>query len=206
MNKKAVILAGFFLLIGMVFFPGCPTNNGDDNGPQSYTLSVTVSSGVSGNPTTGFYSYVENSMVNYSYSLQPGYKNLTVTLDGVPMAATGVITVTGNHVLSAKADQIDIRATWTGKFYYLGIDTYFQVDFSGNTGSGNCGGHFDFVPIGGAGTWTLVWPQIDFVLKFPAPYNTTLTCTGTLTDENHMNGTWIYTPPGVTGDWSLERQ
>ncbi len=205
MSKKTIILAGLFLLMGLMFFPGCPTN-GDDNDNGQYTLTVTVSSGVGGTPTTGAYSYVENSVVNYSYSLQTGYSNLVVTLDGAPMAATGVITVTGNHVLSATAEQIDIRGTWAGKFDYMGTDTYFQVDFSGNTGSGTCGGHFDFVPIGGAGTWTLVGTQIDFVLEFSAPLNETLTCTGTLTDENHMNGTWVYTPPGVTGEWSLERQ
>jgi len=203
MNKKTIILVGFFLLIGLVFFTGCPTN-GDDNGNGQYTLTVTVSSGVSGTPATGAYSYVENSVISYSYSLQTGYTNLVVTLDGVPMAATGVVTVTGNHVLSVSAEQIDIRGTWTGLFTY-GSSTFFRVDFSGNTGSGTCGGYFDFVPIGGAGTWTLVGTQIDFVLEFPAPYDTTLACSGTLTDENHMNGTWTYTPPGITGTWSLER-
>jgi len=204
MNKKTIILAGLFLVMGLVFFPGCPAN-GDENGIGQYTLTVTVSNGISGTPATGAYSYVENSVVNYSYSLQTGYTNLVVTLDGAPVAATGVITVTGNHVLSATAEQIDIRGTWTGLFTY-GSSTFFRVDFSGNTGSGTCGGYFDFVPIGGAGTWTLVGTQIDFVLEFPAPYDTTLTCTGTLTDENHMNGTWTYTPPGITGTWSLERQ
>ncbi|MCK4943628.1 MAG: hypothetical protein KAS65_08620, partial [Candidatus Aminicenantes bacterium] len=168
--------------------------------------TVTVSSGVSGTPTTGAYSYVENSVVNYSYSLQTGYENLVVTLDGVPVGATGVIIVTGNHVLSATADQIDIRGTWTGRFYYSGSDTFFRIAFSGGLDSGTCGGDFDYISIGGAGTWTLVWPQIDFDLYFPAPYYDTLTCTGTLTDENHMNGTWTYTPPGITGTWSLERQ
>ncbi len=204
MSKKTIILAGFFLVLGLVFFTGCPTN-GDDNGNGQYTLTVTVGSGVGGTPTTGAYSYVENSVVNYSYSLQAGYTNLVVTLDGAPMGATGVVTVTGNHVLSVSADQIDIRDTWTGRFNYMGSDTFFRVDFSGNSGSGTCGGEFDFVPIGGAGTWTLVWPQIDFVLEYPAPYNTNLTCSGTLTDENHMNGTWTWALTGSTGTWNLER-
>lgn len=205
MSKKTFILVCFFVLTGLLFFIGCPTNGDDGNGSGQYTLSVTIGSGVNGTPAAGAYSYVENSVVSYSYSLQTGYTNLAVTLDGAPMAASGAITITNNHVLSATAEQIDIRGIWTGRFIFS-TDTFFRVEFSGNTGSGTCGGYFDFVPIGGAGTWTLVGTQIDFVLNFPAPYNTNLTCSGTLTDENHMNGTWTYTPPGLTGTWSLERQ
>ena len=196
------MLAGFFLLMGLVFFTGCPTN-GDDNGNGQYTLTVTVSSGVSGTPTTGAYSYAENSVVNYSYSLQAGYTNLVVTLDGMPMAATGVVTVTGNHVLSVSAEQIDIRDAWVGFWDYLGYHSFMRVEFSGSLGSGSCGGYFDVIPIGGAGTWTLVGTQIDFELLF-APYsNLTLTCTGILEDENHMSGTWSWI--GLTGIWELER-
>lgn len=201
-----MIWAGFFLLMGLVFFTGCPTN-GEDNGLGQYTLTVTVSSGVGGTPTTGAYSYVENSVVNYSYSLQSGYKNLVVTLDGVPMAATGVITVTGNHVLSVSAEQIDIRDAWRGVWDYMGYESFFRVEFSGGLDSGNCGGYFDLITIGGAGTWTLVGTQIDFVLLFPAPYNLTLICTGILEDENHMSGTWELTDGvySMYGDWELER-
>jgi len=200
MSKKTIILAGLSLLIGMVFFSGCPTN-GDDDG--QFTLTVTVSSGVSGTPTTGAYSYAENSVVNYSYSLQAGYTNLVVTLDGMPMAATGVVTVTGNHVLSATAEQIDIRDAWAGYWDYTGYQSFMRVEFSGGLGSGSCGGYFDILPIGGAGTWTLVGTQIDFSLFFPAPFNMTMTCTGTLIDGNHMSGTWSWI--GLTGYFELER-
>ncbi len=200
MSKKTIIFAGFFLLMGLMFFPGCPTN-GDGDG---YTLTVSVGAGASGTPTSGSYSYAENSVVNYSYSLQTGYSNLVVTLDGAPMAATGVITVTGNHTLNVTAEQIDIRDAWSGFWDYTGYHSFMRVEFSGALDSGSCGGYFDLLPIGGAGTWTLVGTQIDFSLFFPPPYGYTLVCTGTLTDENHMSGTWILA--GVLdGIWSLER-
>jgi hypothetical protein len=203
-NKKKFGLAFFVLLTALLFFAGCPADEGNGNG--QYTLTVAVGSGASGTPATGSYPYAENSIVNYSYSLQPGYTNLAVTLDGATVGASGVITVTGNHVLNVTAQQIDIRARWTGRFYYGISDTFFRVDFSGNLDSGTCGGLFDFVSIGGAGTWTLAGTQIDFTLEYPAPINTTLTCQGSLSDANNMSGTWIYTPPGITGNWSLERQ
>ena len=204
MSKKSYVLACVLLLTGLLFFPGCPADEGNGNG--QYTLTVSVGSGVTGTPATGSYPYVENSIVNYSYSLQPGYTNLAVTLDGAPVGASGMITVTGNHVLNVTAQQIDIRARWTGRFYFMTSNTFFRVDFSGNLGSGTCGGLFDFVSIGGAGTWTLVGTQIDFTLEYPAPYDTTLTCTGSLSDANNMSGTWTYMPGSLSGNWSLERQ
>ena len=77
MKRNIILLFICFIFMGLLLSPGCQTT--EDGGSGQYTLTVSVSSGVSGNPAAGSYSYVENSFVNYNYSVQAGYKNLTVT-------------------------------------------------------------------------------------------------------------------------------
>lgn len=201
MTRKAIVLACFFLFTALLFFNGCTTSESGN-----YTLTVAVSAGVNGTPTTGSYTYAENDAVTYSYSLQPGYTNLTVTLDGMPLAASGVITITGNNVLNVTADQIDIRDAWSGFWDYMGYHSFMHVEFSGSLDSGTCGGYFDIFPYGGAGTWTLVGTQVDFILEFPAPYAAyDLVCTANLSGQNHMAGTWIWQGIGLNGAFELDR-
>ncbi len=70
---------------------------------KTYQLIVTRGEGVEGTPTTGTMTYNEGTAVNYNYSLQGGYKNLVVTLDGNAAASSGTITMNSNHTLSAAA-------------------------------------------------------------------------------------------------------
>jgi hypothetical protein len=64
---------------------------------------VTRGEGVTGNPDTGTFTYDEGSTVNYSYSVQEGYTDLAVTLDGQTVPSSGVVTMDGNHTLIANA-------------------------------------------------------------------------------------------------------
>jgi hypothetical protein len=202
MSKKISMLMCALVVSGLLFFGGCSTSENGGN----YTLTVAVSAGVTGTPATGSYTYAENDAVTYSYSLQPGYVNLTVTLDGMPTAASGVITITGSHVLNVTADQIDIRDAWAGYWDYMGYQSFMRVEFSGSTDGGTCGGYFDAFPYGGSGTWTLVGTQIDFMLEFPAPYQDfDLVCTATLSGQNQMVGTWIWQGIGLSGSFQLDR-
>jgi hypothetical protein len=68
-----------------------------------YTLSVTRGEGVVGTPDSGATTYDEGTQVNYSYSLQSGYINLVVTLDGATVSASGTVTMNSNHTLTAGA-------------------------------------------------------------------------------------------------------
>lgn len=70
---------------------------------KKYTLSVTRGEGVDGSPISGSFKYKKGESVNYSYSLRPGYNNLVVTLDGSPQSTSGIISMKGNHALSASA-------------------------------------------------------------------------------------------------------
>ncbi len=71
--------------------------------PKKYQLIVTRGEGVEGTPTTGTMIYNEGTTVNYNYSLQGGYKDLAVTLDGNVVTSSGTITMNRDHTLSAAA-------------------------------------------------------------------------------------------------------
>jgi len=70
---------------------------------KTYQLIVTRGEGVEGTPNTGTLIYNEGTIVNYNYSLQGGYKDLVVTLDGNAAAASGTVTMNRDHTLSAAA-------------------------------------------------------------------------------------------------------
>ncbi|MCK4765179.1 MAG: hypothetical protein KAW12_23470 [Candidatus Aminicenantes bacterium] len=69
--------------------------------PKKQTLSVTLGEGINGSPATGTHSYKKGETVSYSYTLLPGYNNLTVALDGNQVAASGSLTMDNDHVLTA---------------------------------------------------------------------------------------------------------
>jgi tetratricopeptide (TPR) repeat protein len=70
---------------------------------KKQTLNVTVGEGVDGTPAAGSYSYQKGTVVNYNYSQQSGYINLTVKLDGNNAAASGAVTMNDNHSLTCSA-------------------------------------------------------------------------------------------------------
>jgi hypothetical protein len=71
--------------------------------PQTtkYNLEVTKGTGVDGIPNSGIYSYDAGSVVSYNYSLQTGYKNLVVKLDGNLVASSGSVIMNTNHTLTS---------------------------------------------------------------------------------------------------------
>jgi hypothetical protein len=203
MLKRVFLLMCLLGCLGILFFPGCKETTDD---ASSYTLTVTLGEGVSGTPAAGSYSYAENDTVSYSYSAQTGYGNLAVTLDGIPLASSGNITMTGNHILNATAD-IDIRGKWAGAFNWSGGDTYLEVTFSGGIFSGTTSGLFDFKPGTGNGEYSISGNQIEFILRYPD--DSSLSCTATITDVNNMNGNWEFRSPwgfNPDGTFSLQRK
>jgi hypothetical protein len=91
------------------------------------TLTVTVGEGVIGSPAHGSHEYKKDTKVNYNYSLQSGYSDLTVTLDGSVVPSSGTITMDRNHQLNAvatKLGSINVASTPTGADIFLdGVDT-----------------------------------------------------------------------------------
>jgi hypothetical protein len=203
MLRRVFLLMCLLGCLGILFFPGCKTT--DD--ASSYTLTVTLGEGVSGTPAAGSHSYAENDTVSYSYSAQAGYGNLAVTLDGTPLANSGSITITGNHILNATAD-IDIRGKWTGTFFEPGgDDAYLEVTFSGGILSGTTSGQFDFKAATGNGEFNVSGNQVEFILRYSD--DSSLSCTATITDVNNMNGNWEFRSPwgfDKDGTFTLQRE
>ena len=69
----------------------------------NYTLTVEKGDGVTGTPSTGTYTYLAGSGVNYNYSLQEGYGDLSVMLDGNNISSSGTITMDRDRTLSIAA-------------------------------------------------------------------------------------------------------
>jgi hypothetical protein len=201
-NQWGVLICIFFMVV--FFQNNCKTAEET----QEFTLTVSLGTGVSGTPVAGTTTYSENDTVNYNYSAEENYGNLTVTLDGAAVASSGTITMTGNHTLNVKAN-VDIRALWVGHMYgWYSHTCTFGVTFSGGITSGDTKGSFSGNYGSGHGTYTVNENQIDFTLLYT--YNATLTCTGTFYDKDHMGGTYRYVDPGChmdeSGTWEMERK
>ena len=191
----------FFILIGLLMFNGCKSS--DET--TEYTLTVTLSEGVTGTPVAGTTSHAENDVVTYNYSTQSGYGDLTATLDGASIPASGTVTMTGNHSLNVTAD-IDLRGEWTGHFY-AGWDSYFRASFSGGTLSGNVQVDIDVISGSGHGSFTVSGDQVEFTLQFPAGV---LGFNGTIDSVNHLSGEWQIVSDAAkkipqNGNWELDR-
>lgn len=199
MKKLALAFLSTFLILGLVVQPGCKTT------VLQYTLTVTVNTGVSGVPSTGIYTYDENQSVSYNYTLLAGYGILVVTLDGIQVADSGLITMNTNHDLQAFVG-FNINGHWDGKAVDddgYGLHYSFELTFSGGYDSGTVSGtgpYWDNV----SGTYTIADDRIEFTLNsldYPGegPYY----FTGTIDDDNHMSGTWTFDIE--SGIWDLER-
>ena len=69
-------------------------------------LTVILAAGTTGTPASTA-SYDMNQVVNYSYSVMEGFKDLQVMLDNVVVAASGTVTMNSNHTLSVSAPRIE---------------------------------------------------------------------------------------------------
>jgi hypothetical protein len=199
MPKKILQVVVFFAVLGLLFFAGCKTNG--DAG--QYTLSVTVAQGISGTPAAGSTSYADGDTVNYNYSLQAGYENLDVKLDGVTVASSGVITMDQNHTLTVTADEkFNPTGKWTGYLYYI-PDLYADITFSGDYTSGTVTGDIDFISGTGNGTYSISGNSINIVLHYGGG---NVYLTGTIEDNDHMSGDWSVDPGTIHGNFELTRQ
>jgi hypothetical protein len=119
-----LVVGGIVVVAVLVYLLTKKKKEGEKN---RYTLTVTRGEGVDGTPNSGTTTYDEGSIVNYNYSLQSGYSNLVVRLDGTEVSAIGTITMDRNHTLEATAganvvnfvtdvDQIEISEGSTATF------------------------------------------------------------------------------------------
>ena len=138
MRKLLIRSLALFFITGFVFvvITGCKKKNNKFD----FVLKVTVYDGVTGTPATGTYQYNGDDKVTYNYSLEAGYNNLKVIMDGEEIASSGTITITSNRFLQAFSSEgtgehllgVEVRDGVNGSpesgFYYYNLDD--QVNYS----------------------------------------------------------------------------
>ncbi|HOW45105.1 MAG TPA: hypothetical protein PK919_08040 [Candidatus Aminicenantes bacterium] len=85
----------------LILLLACAAGSCKKSEVETATLKVILSVGVTGTPAAGEYTMNVGEERSYAYSLETGYKTLTVLLDGKAVAASGSFTVSGDHVLQA---------------------------------------------------------------------------------------------------------
>jgi hypothetical protein len=112
-----------------------------------YELTVELSEGATGTPAAGTHRYKKGDIIPYEFRCASGYKNLTVLLDGAPVAVTGSVEMKQDHTLKASADkfaeftlsvQVDAGVTGTpaaGTYRYM---EGTSIDFQYSLKAGYC--------------------------------------------------------------------
>ncbi len=117
MKKKICLLTIGALTIGAVFCSSCKKSAAV---PATFSLTVVLAEGATGTPTDGSHTYNEGQTVHYDYSLEDGYKNLVVAVDGQAAAASGNLVMNQSHSIEVKADKIlNISGVWQITIHYL---------------------------------------------------------------------------------------
>lgn len=167
-------------------------------GSGEYLLNVGVGTGATGTPINGGYYNDAGDTVDYDYTLEDGYTNLTVLFDGVEVPSSGTLTISGDHTLFVYTQvEYDIRGDWVLQEVYNDDSTFsVTVVFTGEIESG-----IVVDSDGGIGTYTVSGPAISFTLVYP---DVTYEYTGTISDEENMNGDakrWISVDDYYAGAW-----
>ena len=179
---------------------------------KTYTLTVTKGIGVDGTPESGTFSYNSGDTVNYSYSLQAGYQDLTVKLDGLDTSAGGTITMNANHTLTVSAGKTYtltvnkgagiIGMPDSGTFLYKD-GTTVNYSYSLQTGYTNLVVNLDGSQINESGIITM---DKDHILTVTSGKTYTLTVSkGTGVNGTPANGTFTYNDGNtVTYNYTLQ--
>lgn len=202
-NKLTVQLDGNDVAAsGVVTFSGDHTLKAfsDDNG--TYTLTVSLGTGVTGTPGAGIHSYAAGTVVPYSYSLLDGYTNISPLLDAASATKSGTITMSANHSMNVTATAIyNVQGAWAlTESYDDGSSFNVAASFSGDFLHGTVTDSQ-----GGSGTYTYDYTTIKFTLVFP---DVTYEYSGTFSDGNTMSGTskrYQTADNVVTGSWQATR-
>lgn len=168
-------------------------------GNGALTLTVTVGTGVTGTPAAGTYTYKDGDTIDYSYSLESGFTDLSVTLNSTAVASFGTITMTTNQTLAASAaEQVDVRGTWALTETYNDTSSFHvSMTFTGDLNSGTVTDSD-----GGVGTYTVSSSNVSFSLAYPS---VTYAYSGTISDAHNMSGTSTRknsAGSGWAGTWS----
>jgi hypothetical protein len=99
----ATVAAGMALSVLAACGGGGGTTTPPPPPPTYYSLSVTLGTGTSGTPGPAANSYLQGSVVNYTYAPNSGYGNLVVKMDGNVVSNPGSVTMNGPHAIATTA-------------------------------------------------------------------------------------------------------
>ena len=98
---------------------------------------------------------------------------------------------------------INISGTWTGAFIFDNGTTYTaNYTFSGDENSGTLAIYVSAEAVNGTGTYTVNDPAVNLNVTWDT--GVVFTATGTIVDENNMNGTFTMTNAN-NGSWTATR-
>lgn len=168
-----------------------------------YALTVTLTDGVLGTPAAGTHSYLQGTLVDYSYSLADGYSGLLVLLDDEVVENSGTVAMSGNHKLSVSATAgKNIQGSWLLTEIYDDDSTFDVVaTFVGSYSEGTVTDSH-----GGSGTYTFVGSTVTFNLVFP---DVTYEYSGYFSDDDTMKGTckrYQAADNVINGSWMATRK
>jgi hypothetical protein len=112
-----------------------------------------------------------------------------------------------NSSCKSKEDEaISILGNWSITMIYSGSTVYSggTITFAGSLLSGSVSVRFPPSTQTGTGTFTVSESTVHFTVYWPdAEY--TDTCTGTVVNDNSMNGTLVEQPGNTNGTWNCTR-
>jgi hypothetical protein len=192
MNQYHLTAIALLAFIVLMINLGCSTAE-----DVTYTLTVSLGAGATGTPLNGSYQNSQNEQVPYGYTLEQGYQNLEVTLDGAAVAAAGVITMTSNHTLIVTAEEIfDIRGQWHLTLNWSGYPSEsWYITFSGGLSSGS---YMD--GNGHTGTYTVDGSNVN--IDYTSSYSMRLV--GAFSSQTEMSGD--ITEAVGSGTWTASKQ
>ncbi len=166
-----------------------------------YALTVILTDGVLGTPAAGTHSYLQGTLVDYSYTMEDGYSDLLVLLDDVSVENSGTVAMSGNHKLSVTATAgKNIQGSWLLTEIYDDDSTFdvvatFAGSYSEGTVTDSHGGSGTYTFIGSTVTFNLVFPDITYEYLGYFSDNDTMkgTCKRYQVADNVINGSWMAT-------------
>lgn len=151
-------------------------------GTGDYRLSVAIATGAVGTPEAGTYYYDAGEQIDYNYSLEDGYTNLRVSLDGVDIGSSGTITISKDHTLYVYTEkEYYIQGSWTlAEGYEDGSAFTVTATFTGDVRNGTV-----VDSDGGTGTYTVSGGNVYFIIEYP---EVVYEYTGNFSNEDYMSG------------------
>jgi hypothetical protein len=225
MKKFSTILSVTAIILMALALTHC--KEAEEVETPTFTITVTIHSGVTGTPAAGEYEYKGGDEVNYNFSILDGFSDLRVTLDGEEKDPSGSFTVSYDHFLTAYAFKgtgeysltvlMEEGATGTPEkgYYYYNAGDQVDYNFSLLEGYRNLSVRLDSVEIPASGTLTItsnhvfsVYTDIQYDIRgswtLTEGYSDSSAFSVTLTFSGDLTSGTVTDSDGGTGTYTVD--